>query len=293
MSLLTECYFGFGAIAVLYVLFSPRMAEALYRPLIFEPLKYPKGYYRDAELKEFLTNTSAQDIFVPIGNGKHLHAWYFANKKAGPTVVVCHGNEGNISDMSKLIKLLLRSGASVFIFDYQGYGVSGGAPSIKGICQDALAVYDWLVKKQRLDPKQIVFYGESMGASVVCWLIQQRTVAGVILQAASTNMRRIAHETFPFLSIFPNFLFPRPYFDNVAALRNIPRPLLLIHGLKDKAVVPKHTKNIFAGAREPKRMALLPNTMHEEIDDRDADYFCQAVGEFLSSIKLRDRVSVR
>ena len=238
----------------------------------------------------FLVDNNVQDVFVPIGNGKNLHAWYFANNNASQTIMICHGNEGNISDMSKLIKLLLQAGASVFIFDYQGYGVSDGSPSIKGICQDALTVYDWLVKKQRLDPKTIVLYGESMGASVVCWLMQQRTVAGAILQSASTNMRRIAHETFPVLGCFPHFLFPRPYFDNIAALRSKPCPLLVIHGSKDKMVSPEHAKNIFAAAREPKRMALLPNTAHEEIDDRDTGYFCQAVGEFLSSLKQRAMV---
>ena len=61
--------------------------------------------------------------------------------------MVCHGSEGNISDMGKLVSLLLQSGDAVFIFDYQGYGVSAGAPSVKGICEDALIAYEWLVKK--------------------------------------------------------------------------------------------------------------------------------------------------
>jgi len=285
MTLLTECYLGFGAMAALYVLGSPRVAEPLYRPLMFEPTKYPKGFYNEPELKQFLADNNAQDVFIPIGNGKNLHAWHFINSRAAQTIMVCHGNEGNISDMSKLIQLLLHTGSSVFIFDYQGYGVSDGSPSIKGVCQDALIAYDWLVKKQRLDPKSIVLYGESMGASIACWLIKQRTIGGIILQSASTNIRRIAHETFPPLGCFPYFLFPSPYFDNIAALRIKPYPLLIIHGSKDRTVVPAHAKNIFAAAREPKRIALLPYTAHEEIDNRDVGYFCQAVGEFLNSIK--------
>jgi fermentation-respiration switch protein FrsA (DUF1100 family) len=79
----------------------------------------------------------------------------------------------------------------------------------------------------------------------------------------------------------------------MTALRSEPRPLLLIHGSKDKVVSPVHAKNIFAGAPEPKRMALLPNTSHEEIDDRDANYFCQAVGEFLHSLAKPDLTPVR
>jgi uncharacterized protein len=290
MTLLTECYIGLSAMVALFVLFSPRVAERLYRPLMFEPLKYPKGHYRTDELQQFLVDSNVQDIFIPIGNGKNLHAWYFANRTTSQTIMICHGNEGNISDMSKLIKLLLQTGASVLIFDYQGYGVSDGTPSINGICEDALAVYDWLLKKQHLDPKTIVLYGESMGASVAGWLIQQRTVAGIILQSASTNMRRIAHETFPLLGCFPHFLFPRPYFDNIAALRSKPYPLLVIHGSKDRTVIPEHAKNIFAAAREPKRMALLANTAHDEINDLDKEYFCDAVRQFLRSAASRELV---
>ena len=135
-----------------------------------------------------------------------------------------------------------------------------------------------------VDPKTLVLYGESMGASVVCWLMQKRSVAGVILQSVATNLRRIAYETFPLLAIFPDFLFPQPYFDNVKALRKKNCPLLIIHGSKDKTVNPQHAKNLFAAAREPKQMALLPNTAHDEIDDRDAIYFCQAVHAFLNAI---------
>lgn len=289
MTLLAECGLGFCAVLGLYVLFSPRVAEPLYRKLMFEPLKYPRGDYRSAEVIRFLAENKVQDIFVPIADGKKLHAWHFPNKGASQTIIICHGNEGNISDMSTLIKLLLTSGASVFVFDYQGYGVSDGSPSVNGICRDSLAVYDWLVKQQRLDPRSIVLYGESMGASVVCWLLQQRQVSGVILQSASTNLRRIAQETIPFLGYFPHFLFPRPYFDNISALQKKPCPLLVIHGIKDSIVVPQHAKNIFAAAKEPKRMALLPNTAHEEIDRRDMNYFCQAVSEFLSSLKTAVR----
>jgi len=291
MTFLTECGLGFGATLALYILASPRIAEPLYRKLLFEPLKYPRGDYRAAEVIKFLAERKAQDLFVPLRGEKKLHAWYFPNNDASQTIIICHGNEGNISDMTSLVKLLLASGASVFIFDYQGYGVSDGSPSVNGVCQDSLAVYDWLVKQQGRDPKSIVLYGESMGASVACWLLQQREISGIILQSASTNLRRIAQETVPALGCFPHFLYPRPYFDNISALQKSPCPLLVIHGAKDSIVVPQHAKNIFAAAKEPKRMAILPNTAHEEIDRRDFNYFCQAVSEFLSSLKTRMAVS--
>jgi len=37
-------------------------------------------------------------------------------------------------------------------------------------------------------------------------------------------------------------------------------------------------------------MALLPNTVHEEIDNRDADYFCNAMRHFLTLTAPRELV---
>lgn len=265
-----------GMLAI-YIALSPRVGERIYRPLLFEP----HGFSAESYTNQFIKEHKPEECFITIANGHRLHGWYFFNERAEKTILVCHGNTGNISDLDKLIALLLAANASVFVFDYQGYGKSTGSPSVKGIGEDALAVYDWLITDKHIRTTNIVLYGESLGAAVACQLAQQLPVCGLILQSAFCDLRRISLETFPPFVIYPSSLFPQPYFDNARAVQNCPCPLLLIHGLKDREINSNHARELFAKASQPKELILLSNTGHEEIADLDSDLFSKAITTFL------------
>lgn len=51
--------------------------------------------------------------------------------------------------------------------EYRGYGLSGGAPSEKGLYIDARAAIDYLFTRHDLDHSQIVLFGRSLGGAVV------------------------------------------------------------------------------------------------------------------------------
>src|SRR5262249_6996755 len=75
----------------------------------------------------------------------------------------CHGNAGNLSQRGESIRRwqeLLDQ--AVLIFDYPGYGRSGGKPSEAGCYAAADAAYDWLVQK-RVPAQRILPYGRSPG----------------------------------------------------------------------------------------------------------------------------------
>jgi pimeloyl-ACP methyl ester carboxylesterase len=72
-------------------------------------------------------------------------------------VLYCHGNAGNVERWARPARALWEAlGESVLIFDYPGYGYSGGEPSEAGCYAAADAAYDWLVHSQRVAPDRIV-----------------------------------------------------------------------------------------------------------------------------------------
>jgi fermentation-respiration switch protein FrsA (DUF1100 family) len=59
---------------------------------------------------------------------------------------------------------------NILLFDYRGYGKSTGAPSETGLYTDALAVYDYVRKRNDLNQEKIFLFGRSLGGAVALHL---------------------------------------------------------------------------------------------------------------------------
>src|SRR5262245_56778574 len=66
-------------------------------------------------------------------DGNKIPARWAPHPRATGAVLFCHGNGGNVEQWAPAVRELWENlGESVLIFDYPGYGYSGGAPSEKG-----------------------------------------------------------------------------------------------------------------------------------------------------------------
>ncbi len=276
-------------LSAVYLACSPRFGERLYHPDLFQPLYTPDGNYDH----EVFSNNSYRDVFFPSKNGKKLHGLFFPVAGAKKTILINHGNKGNLSDLNTLIHVLLGTGNSLFVYDYQGYGRSQGSPTVRRVCEDAIAAFDWLVKEEKIDAHDIVLFGESLGAGISCHVARHREVAGLILQSAFTNIRDIAIESIPVLQAYPEWLFPRPFLDNSRTLAEVRTPVLFLHGTFDKDVPIAHSKKLFAAANGTKTLVELPNTLHDEIAQQDCDLATKAVTEFCAGLVARETVAAQ
>ena len=57
-------------------------------------------------------------------------------------------------------------GWSLALINYRGYGLSEGKPGEKNLCNDALVVYDYFVKRTDVDKNRIVAMGRSLGTGL-------------------------------------------------------------------------------------------------------------------------------
>lgn len=109
-------------LAFFYALLSPALAMPLYNNLLFFPTtatSYDVGS---------LPGVKQENVFFTSKNGQKLHGWYFTVPNAKATVLISHGNGGNISDRLQIVAMLLESHVNVLAYDYQGYGRSEGKP---------------------------------------------------------------------------------------------------------------------------------------------------------------------
>ncbi|MGH9553202.1 MAG: alpha/beta hydrolase, partial [Terriglobales bacterium] len=200
------------------------------------------------------------------------------------TVVFSHGNGGNIAVREDTVSLLLKAGTSVFIYDYRGYGKSQGAPDVEGICEDAIAAYDYVHKVRQVPPEHIVLYGESLGVGVTTYLSTERKCAGMILQSGFASLSRIASEIFPVLALYPGPLLSNPPLDSIAVLSKSHAPVLIVHGRQDDVVPFKHGEDIYEAAVGPKVFVDLPACGHNDISCTAPAKYTEALKKFWGSL---------
>jgi hypothetical protein len=79
------------------------------------------------------------------------------------------------------------------------------------------------------------------------------------------------------------------HFPNIeAAARRIgPRPWLLIHGQRDSYIAPKIAEDLFAKAREPKEIWLVPDAKHNRCIEREPEAYAAHLLDFLDRFAPR------
>lgn len=261
-----------------YVLLAPIVAMPLYNTLLFHP--FAAGNFDIATVN----GVPCQNLSFPAPNGARLHAWYLKLPGAKKTILLSHGNAGNLTDRIGLVSLLLKAGASVFIYDYQGFGKSQGSPSLEGICADGMAAYEYVVQHRSVKPADIVLFGESIGTGVACAIASEKMYGGIILQSPYTDLPTIAKEKLKHLQVYPDWLFPATRLDNLAVLRQPHPPLLLVHGKQDQIVPIAHSLQLLNQSAEPKTMTLLPNAGHNDIYSVDSKQYLQSLRMYIASL---------
>jgi fermentation-respiration switch protein FrsA (DUF1100 family) len=257
---------------------SPRFSERFYRRMIFYPTKAKPSDYT---LKT-LGGCQREDVFFENKGGQKLHAFFFRQTNSSCTILFSHSNAGNVDDWSPLTAKLLATGASVFAYDYRGYGLSQGQPSVSGICQDGLAAYDYLVNVAKVNPATIILFGGSLGSGVTCEIARQRACAGIILHAAFSSLRALVLELMPPTRFLPNLLFFRPELNNARILARLKTPLLILHGQYDEMVPVSQAETLLkASASTAKSLIVMPGASHMQTNDssffKSVDYFVETV----------------
>lgn len=229
--------------------------------IVYQPSVFPEGDWRPTDLVFADACFTAED-------GTRLHGWYCPSENPRAVVLYLHGNAGNLSHRTDLLReLQQRHRLSVLIFDYRGYGRSEGRPDENGILQDARAARAWLAARAGIDQSQIVLMGRSLGAAVAVDLAANEGARGLILQSTFTSLPDVAASK-PIIGSLASAMQGRlNSIDKIAAYRG---PLLLSHGDADSVIPYAHGLKLFEVANLPKRFVTIPGGDHN--DPQTAEY---------------------
>jgi fermentation-respiration switch protein FrsA (DUF1100 family) len=196
------------------------------------------------------------------------------------TVLIFHGNAGNISHRLDYLAMFHKLDHNTFIVDYRGFGRSTGSPSEQGTYRDAEAAWRWLTGERRLGPGDIVVLGESLGGAVAAWLAARVQPRALILASTFTSVPDLGAQVYPFL---PVRLLSRFSYDTMGAVRALKVPVLIAHSREDEIVPYAHGRALFEKAAEPKQFLDLKGGHNEGFLFVRAEWVAQ-VGAFLERV---------
>jgi pimeloyl-ACP methyl ester carboxylesterase len=156
-----------------------------------------------------------------------------------PTVIFFYGKQQTMAaPRAQIIFRALRTmGANVFIPDFPGYGMSEGSPSENRFYATADATLDYLLSRDDIDHRRIIAAGMSLGSGTAIDLASRRPLAGVISIGGFTNAADTVAAYFAWMpQCVAESLTSECRFDNLAKIRTVSCPILLIYGIEDSII---------------------------------------------------------
>jgi hypothetical protein len=266
----------FAVIILLALLLLVLLVRRFERQMVFFPSQYPAGF----NPIETAARLNISEAWFSAADGVKLHGWFVPHPAPMATLLMCHGNAGNVSDRYEWLEMLhQRVPANIFIFDYRGFGRSAGEPTEEGCYRDAGAALNWLA--QRGNKLPIIVHGHSLGSAVAVELAQRRPdqIAGLILESPFTNAADMARLMF---GPIPAHWLTGMKWASDEKIATVAIPKLFLHGEHDSIIPLRLGKKLFATAAPPKEFVVLPDADHNDTFVVGGELYYQKIHAFVA-----------
>jgi fermentation-respiration switch protein FrsA (DUF1100 family) len=145
--------------------------------------------------------------------------------------------------------------------------------------EDALIVFDYFINELKVNEKDILVCGRSIGSGPGVYLAAYRSPCALILISPFKSIRETASSI---LGIFKYIIAER--FKNIDIINKVTCPLLLIHGQKDNLIPFSHSIELSKKTSGPYELILPEDMDHNEFNLYDD--FLEPITNFLKRHNL-------
>ncbi|MCH1624840.1 alpha/beta hydrolase [Fredinandcohnia sp. SECRCQ15] len=241
-----------------------------------------------------------EEIEVNSKFGYLIKGWFVrATNENKKFIIISHGVTMNKINSIKYMKIFLRLGWNVIIYDQRRHGETGGKTTSYGHYEkfDLKSVVDW-VKQQFGNNITLGIHGESMGS------VTTLLYAGMIEDGANFYITDCPFSDFeaqlryrlkvefklPSLLVMPfanSFLKLRDGYtikdvSPLSVIKNIKNPVLFIHSAEDDYILPEMTKELYDMKEGPKKLFIAERGRHAYSYAENKDEYEYVIKEFLS-----------
>ena len=165
-------------------------------------------------------------------DGEQIYSDANGERKAkNGAVIFFHGNAGNLQGWGKYARYFTDLGYDFYLFDYRGYGKSGGEiSSQEQLYADADVMMESVLRGY--DAGEVTALGYSVGSGLAARAAQKYGAKWLILIAPYFSLEELAREKMPFV---PKFLikYKIPTFEFVGGFGG---PVTTFHGEHDELI---------------------------------------------------------
>lgn len=264
---------------------SPRPAPKSPRDLIHELTRDPDGdlatlarafigkgggnslfYYptKDAADTPATWGWKFENVWFKSADGTRIHGWFLptSQKQAKGTIVFSHGNTGAMGYHFGFVEWLLPEGFNVLMYDYRGFGSSGGTPVRHGMIEDVHSAFDYVKTRKDVDANRLISLGHSLGASKSITALAEKPVAGVRAIISDSGFASYVGMANAVAGKVGTDMVSDEWSPKDWVAKLTPMPLLVVHGTDDEVVPFSQGQQLFAAAVMPKTMFAVQGGHH-------------------------------
>jgi fermentation-respiration switch protein FrsA (DUF1100 family) len=199
-----------------------------------------------------------EELRLTTDDGEMLVAWHFPPREGHPLILYFHGNGGALVDRVPRFRMFAASGYGLLAISYRGYGGSTGTPTQTGLMRDGEAAYRE-ARARGYDGDRIVLMGESLGTGVATALAATHEAAALVLDSPYSSAVDVAAAHY---GVLPVRWLMFDQFRSDLAIRNVPIPILIVHGDEDRVIPIRLATRLFELANEPKMFIKVSGGGH-------------------------------
>ena len=235
--------------------------------LIFFPSKLESNYdfsfdqpFEEIRLDAEGTWISGLKFLAQSRGGEQIYSDANGERKAkNGAVIFFHGNAGNLQGWGKYARHFTDLGYDFYLFDYRGYGKSGGEI---GSQEQLYADTDLMMEPvlREYDAGEVTALGYSVGSGLAARAAQKYGAKRLVLIAPYFSLEELAREKMPFV---PKFLikYKIPTFEFVGDFGG---PVTIFHGEHDELIGVDNSRRLLKFLK-PRDKVYELNAGHNDI----------------------------
>lgn len=216
-------------------------------------------------------NFAYEDVDFKSADGTPLHGWFLPARAPQPaaTVVFSHGNSGSLGYHLGFAMWMVEAGYHVFMYDYRGFGKSGGTVDRRGMIEDVQAAFQYVATRSDVDANRLVSFGHSMGGAKSITALAESRPEGLRAVIADGTFACYQDMARIFAGDLGGNITTKEWSPEAHIARLAPVPLLIVHGADDEVVPFAQGHRLHDAAAEPKTLFKVDRGRHGDALARD------------------------
>ncbi|MCB1935097.1 MAG: alpha/beta fold hydrolase [Nitrosomonas sp.] len=243
-----------------------------------------------------LTDIPVQSVKIPAADGNLVHGWIAYGEDGNGAVLLVHSIRSNRVEMLSRARFLTAQGYHTLMIDLQAHGETPGDRITFGAKESGNVEAAVNFLRQTFPHERIGAIGVSLGAAAIVLAKPDLRLGAVILESLHPTLEEAVENRLklflgePGKLFLPLLLFQISFFTGepiealspITQINNLNSPVLIIAGTNDQHTTVPETERLFAAAREPKELWIVPGARHFNMHDYAGKTYEREVSDFLA-----------